>query len=226
MTTSKRAQYVFDAINETVSRNQEQLHLLGEAKNHWEKWFQVELATTLSRMEAKDIALEYSECGFDSRKKNTPNRTESEYKTAQIDIVFRRKLESKGKLVGIELKQTRSVQGIKSMLSDMVKINALKGSDWPFRELYFVLLCYEDDRERRKYGDLLTELTNHEQLTSALFSFESVPQLQCLVVYWEPGNTIENMSIESYKKWYAEIDTLIKKYELTSIAKGKTKKSE
>lgn len=220
---TKRAQVIFDMIRETVTVNQEQLTFLAEYKNHWEKWFQVELATTLKRRNARDITIENSACRFDSRKKNTPSRVQNDFKTAQIDLVFRRKLESKGKFIGIELKQTQSLQGIKSMLADVVKISAIRRSDWPFRELYFVLFYYEDDCVRRKYGELLNDLRNNETILTETMSFPGIDKLQCLVVYWESGASLEKMNIDSFKKWYSEIEGLMKKYELTKLAKGKTK---
>ncbi len=222
---SKRAQFILDSIKETVSTNREELLFLESYKNHWEKWFQVELATTLKRKEAKDISLENSDCRFDSRKKNTPSRVQNDFKTAQIDLVFRRKLESKGKLIGIELKQAQSLQGIRPMLADIVKINALRRSDWPFRELYFVLFYYEDDKVRRKYGELLNDLLKDETILTETMTFPGIDKLQCLIVYWESGSALEKMNIDSFKKWYSKIENLLKKYELTKLAKGKTRGS-
>lgn len=220
---SKRAQFILNSIKETVSTNHEELIFLESYKNHWEKWFQVELATTLKRKEAKDISLENSDCRFDSRKKNTPSRVQNDFKTAQIDLVFRRKLESRGKLIGIELKQAQSLQGIRPMLADIVKINALRRSDWPFRELYFVLFYYEDDKIRRKYGELLNDLLIDETILTETMTFPGVDKLQCLIVYWESGSALEKMNIDSFQKWYSKIEDLLKKYELTKLAKGKTR---
>ena len=93
---TKRAQVIFDMIKETVTVNQEQLTFLAEYKNHWEKWFQVELATTLKRRNARDITSANSACRFYSRKKNTHSRVQNDFKTEQMDLVFRRKMESKG----------------------------------------------------------------------------------------------------------------------------------
>lgn len=222
---SKRAQFVLDAIKETVSTNHEELIFLSGYKNHWEKWFQVELGTTLKRKDAKDISLENSSCQFDSRKKNTPSRIQNDFKTAQIDLVFRRKLESKGKLIGLELKQTQSLQGMRSMFADIVKISALKRSDWPFRELYFVLFYYDDDSNRRKYDALLNDLQKNETIRTETMTFSDIDKLRCLIVYWESGTSLEKMNIDSFKKWYSEIEDLLKKYELTKLAKGKTKGS-
>mgnify|MGYP005974502115 CR=1 FL=1 len=219
----KRSTFIFNLIRETIALNQEQLKFLNARNNHWEKWFQVELGTSLERLEAQDISLENNTCRFDTRKKNTAFRIENAFKTAQIDLVFRRKRETKGKYIGIELKQTDSIQGLKSVFADMVKINALRGSDWPFRELYFVLFYYDDGREHTKYDNLYNDLLQSEKISSEVLTFDSAPDLKCLVLYWDSGVLTEKMSITSFKKWFVEIDILMKKYGLTNIAKGKSR---
>lgn len=109
------------------------------------------------------------------------------------------------------------------MLADIVKINALRRSDWPFRELYFVLFYYEDDKIRRKYGELLNDLLIDETILTETMTFPGVDKLQCLIVYWESGSALEKMNIDSFQKWYSKIEDLLKKYELTKLAKGKTR---
>lgn len=126
-------------------------------------------------------------------------------------------------MIGIELKQSRSVQGLKRMLEDIVKIRALRGSDWPFRELYFVLFYYEDLINRWKYGALLNDLLNNEKIGSEILEFPNQDKLRCLIVYWESGPHQTQMAIDSYLNWYTEIEHLMEKYELTNIAKGRAK---
>ena len=66
---SKRAEFVFNAVREAVNDAPEHFKFLHEYENHWEKWFQIELATSLKRNGARDIEFEYSDCRFDLHKK-------------------------------------------------------------------------------------------------------------------------------------------------------------
>ena len=222
---TEHAQFVIDIIKQTVDNNFEKLLFLQGCKNHWEKWFQIELASALNRNQAQEIAIE-SVYRIDIRKKNSSHRIK--YKTAQIDLEFRRRSESKGKLIGIELKQTNSIQGIKSMLSDIVKVRAIRSVEWTFREFYFVLFYYEDEIDRRKYAPLLKELLSKGNgdglISTKLLTFSGLNNLRCLILYWDAGVSLNGMNMKGFQKWFTEeIKVLMKKYQLTYIAKGKPK---
>lgn len=223
--------FLSSVIKKTVRKNKNELDFLMKRPNRWEKWFQVELATELVRNDAQDVWLEYDN-RLDSRKKNTNFRTEHNFTTAHIDLIFRMKDSTKGKFIGVELKQGNSCEKIQDVFEDIIKIRAIQKSKWPYRSLNFVLL-YPETQRSSKYHRLLEALAKklkeeeYEPCVDIDFkeysSMEEAHGLHCFILTWDAGCLQKNMTFDRFHRWFKVIQPVFEKHGITGIAKGKPK---
>lgn len=220
---SKASQYLRKAIKSAVVKNKKGFQFLSDKKNHWEKWFQVELGTEIDAAEAHyDVELE-TQIVYDKRYSNTVGRTKEQYETGNVDLTYRCK-RSKGKArIAIELKQNKDFgQCFNGMLEDVTKIRAIKGSSWNFRSVYFVFFSIKGHKE----GKLKKAWINiKKSMPESCFDIETcIPDLQVSVLFWESKSLISKMSQDQYVKWY---ENLIHIYPaLRELRIGKPKKKE
>lgn len=209
---TKRTQFIIDLLKTTVHENQKQICFLSRQANHWEKWLQVEIGTRLLELGAQEVCLEAGPYLFDERRKNTVYRINKNYKNTRIDLKCRLKGERKGRTLGFELKQSTNILGIKSLLEDMVKAQAIASSSWEFRSFYFALFYYEE--LKGKYKDLQDELVNRKDIGGIHLTFDQAPNLNCLLVYWDVGANTRKMTSEAYQEWFTKIEELIYRYKV------------
>lgn len=228
---SNITKFLSSVIKKTVRKNKNELDFLLQRRNRWEKWFQVELATELVRNDAQDVWLEYDN-RLDSRKKNTNFRTEHNFTTAHVDLIFRMKDSTKGKFIGVELKQGNSCEKIQEVFEDIIKIRAIKKSKWPYRSLNFVLL-YPETQRSSKYQRLLEDLARklkEEEFEPCVdidfkeySSIEEAHGLHCFILTWDAGCLQKNMTFDRFHQWFKVIQPVFEEHGITGIAKGKPK---
>lgn len=231
ITQSEVTKFLSSIVKKTVRKNKDELDFLLQHPNRWEKWFQVELATELVRNEARDVWLEY-DSPLDSRKKNTNFRTEHNFTTAHLDLIFRMKDTTKGKFIGVELKQGNSCKEIQEVFKDIIKIRAIQKSKWPYRSLNFIFLYPEGERSS-KYNRLMEALAKklkeeeYEPCVDIDFkeysSLEEVHGLHCFILTWDAGSLQKNMTFDRFHQWFKVIQPVFKEFGITGIAKGRSK---
>lgn len=228
---SEITKFLATVIKKTVRKNRDELDFLLKCSNRWEKWFQVELATELIRNNARDVKLEFMS-PLDTRKKNTNFRSEHNFTTAHLDITFRMKDATKGKYVGVELKQGNSSKDIQEVFKDIIKIRAIQKSQWPYRSLNFVFL-YSEGKRSSKYDRLIKALDKklkeeeYDPCVDIDFkkysSMENAHGLHCFILTWDAGSLQKNMSFERFHKWFKIVQPVFKEFGIKDIAKGRTK---
>ena len=172
----------------------------------WEKWFQVELAHMLTSHGEAHIEVPYA---FDKRKKIPEKRVKNE--NAYIDVVFRKTNDLKNKYSAIEIKLIRTEQGLRQVLQDLVKVQAVLGSKWDFRSVIVVFIHGMENDTNTNYVKIKNKICedyNVKPIGSEHFEF--------LIFGWEPKtNATGQMSHTSYQAWFKEIKEIFKKYGVT-----------
>lgn len=228
---SEIAKFLVTVIKKTVRKNKDELEFLLKGSNRWEKWFQVEFASELIQNDARDVKLEYMS-PLDGRKKITNFRAEHNFTTAHLDITFRMKDFTKGKYVGVELKQGNSSKDIQEVFKDIVKIRAIQKSQWPYRSLNFVFL-YPEGKRSSKYDRLIETLDKklkEEEYAPCIdidfkkySSMEIAHGLHCFILTWDAGRLQRNMTFEQFHKWLQVVQPVFEEFGVKDVAKGRAK---
>lgn len=223
--------FIKKVIVKTVRSHKDEINFVLHSSNGWEKWFQTALATELIRNGAKEVQIEEGK-DFDKNKKNTIERIDKNYKKGYIDIVFRMKKALKERFVAVELKQGNSQKKIQQVYEDMIKIRALRGSNWRYRAVCFVLLYHEKQRNN-KFDKLMNELNKtvtEENLDPCVEidfkKYSSVPEahgLRCFILTWNAGTLQRKMTNKNYCDWFDTIQPVFNAYDINGIAKGRPK---
>lgn len=213
----KTAQYVLKLIKDIFNKNIDKFDLFSDGDNHWEKWFQIELASRLRKEKAREVKLEYRFL-FDGKKKNTTFRAKKGAAKGYIDLVYRPKYASLDYYVGIELKQTKSLQGLVRLMEDVVKLRAARKTEWNFRSLYFVLLCKEP-KVRNKFVRLLEDLEAIKPITCSTLKFDRGAGFWAVVLYWDPNKYKSSCDIQLYEEWFGKIEECFVKHDPENYAK-------
>lgn len=202
---SKEAEIVKNLLGKTVNKNCKKFECLAEQGHGWEKWFQMELVACLKESGVDEV---FVEKGFiyDSRKLNTVERVENEYKTARIDLSFRSENGDPRSYTGIELKLAKRSNGLKEVLKDIIKLRAIKKSDWRFDSLFFVLMCKNQEIFREsKYDKILADLRSIRPSICYRVNFNRTPGFYAIVIYWDSEWAGDLGRVESYNAWCQKV---------------------
>lgn len=210
---SKNLEFLKTKLKEAVRSNLGKFKIILPEKNHWEKWFQIELAFKLAQSDLNEVCLE-RKIEFNKNKSNTKDRVENDFKSGSVDIAYRPKKVRTNCYIGVELKQNKGLNGLKSLLKDIIKLHAAKKSVWDYRALFFVLLCTEDGKNnsRSKNSNLLRDLLAITPCCCEEIKFSRTHSLQAIIVYWAP---VKSPTFDSFKSWYKPIKDLLEKHELS-----------
>lgn len=138
---SKNLEFLKTKLKEAVRSNLCKFKIILPEKNHWEKWFQIELAFKLAQSDLNEVCLE-RKIEFNKNKSNTKDRVENDSKSGSVDIAYRPKKVRTNCYIGVELKQNKGLNGLKSLLKDIIKLHAAKKSVWDYRALFFCSSLY------------------------------------------------------------------------------------
>lgn len=203
---SKTAEEIMKIIGKTINQNLYQIEYLFSSNNHWEKWFQVELASRLNQSKFTGIKLE-KPYYYDLRKsqKQCYGKTR---KKGQIDIVAKVKYGKLNQYIGFELKQSNNIGGLKGVIKDINKIRTIKKSEWNFRALYFVLVYKDLSCKRALYSKLREKLHSNGFIRDLNIQFKNTTGLYAFVLYWEEDKS--NRAYESFNDWYRRVMETVK----------------
>lgn len=184
-----------------LSRKKEQLELIGQKGNHFEKWFQLELAVSFLKNKSPKVFLEDVK-SLDQTKKG-PAKCCKNY-NCQIDITYRRPNELADRYSGLELKEGSSLADIKRSAEDLLKIKAITGSQWDFRDFSFVFIypvSAEPSRRREEFQEFMEHLQGRPdffrwQLTAGKSKWE------VLALIWETSLPIKSRNIDLSKDFF------------------------
>lgn len=118
----------------------------------WEKWLQYELAFALTDLGSPETEVKFQ---YDKRVKISVGK--ARYESGFIDIVFRKKSTARQFFTALELKIGSSDKIVRSLLSDLIKVGAKKGS-WNFRSVMAVGVFREAKVKNDKFSKGVKEL--------------------------------------------------------------------
>lgn len=196
---------VKNAVNSTLKRHKGKFEKFLPGWYGWEKWFQVELAYELS---SQGEAYVEKQCAYDKNKKLPIGKLQNS--NAFIDIIFRKNNDIKDYFSAVELTVGRTRQSLRKVLSDLIKIKAIKNSEWKFRSVFIVLVYdsnYEKNTKFVQLYDKLIEKYNIKPIDFCGFTF--------LVFGWEPQGLKANMVNSSYGDWVDGLEKVYKEYGVT-----------
>lgn len=192
-------------------KKKEQLRLIKESGHKFEKWFQLEVALSLKQNKSPEVYLEKFEKL--SQTKKCPTRCSKNY-GCQIDITYRRPNEKKNVYSGLELKEGKSFAAVKQSVEDLLKVKAIVGSRWNFRDFAFVLIYpspAEPRRQKKEFQKFMEGLRRrpdffHWKLTVGQ------PSWEVLALIWETSLPIRSEGSyfsREYCKWANSIHKLV-----------------
>lgn len=198
------------ALTKTLKRHKEKFDFFGNW-NGWEKWLQVELAHELNNYGQATVEEQYI---YHKGKKLPVSKLDNS--NAFIDIVFRKNNDSVDFFSAIELTVGRTQKSLRKVLSDLLKIKALKKTEWEFRSV-FVILAFEKNYIRK---------TKFVKLCESIEEQFSISPIYCsgftfLVFGWEPHGLKSNMNNYDYTQWLHSLNKIYKQHDV--IAKVSTK---
>lgn len=193
---SKQIEAVYKALKDISKKRKKVFELLGTQERFgWEKWLQVELASSLNALGDPEFECVYK---YDDRFKKSLSKASFEH--AMIDLQFRAKNHLKDKITAIEIKVSETEKGLGPLLSDFRKIRAIGSSQWSFRSVIGILAHGKNDEKKAtKFSHLAEEILDNGGKSLEIGNY------QIIVFGWESEAT-ENMSHESYKKWFRELE--------------------
>lgn len=194
------------AVKDVAKRNKERMGSFFKDWYGWEKWFQVELACELRKYGDAFIEDQFS---FNKNKKLTPGKVRNS--NGFIDIVYRHDKDLKAPYSAIEIKLDRTEQGLRGVLSDLVKIRAIKNSEWNWRSVIAVFIFKKGGGSiNSKFSRILEAICENYGVKTF-----SVGEFDFLVFGWEPiNNQTRLMTYSQYKAW---LDGLTKLYKQEDV---------
>lgn len=201
------------SLNKTLKRHKDKFENFFEDWSGWEKWLQVELAYELNNHGKATVEEQYV---YHKGKRLPIGKLDNT--NAFIDIVFRKKNDSTKYFTAIELTVGETQQSLRKVLSDLLKINALKQKEWEFRSV-FVVLAFKNNKGRNtKFVKLYNAIQDEfdiEPIDFGCFTF--------LVFGWEPHALKSKMTVINYGEWIKCLKKIYKDHNI--MAKVSTKKS-
>ena len=184
-----------------LSKKKDQLELIGQKGNHFEKWFQLELAVSFLKNNSPEVHFEHFKRL--SQTKKGPAKC-AQYYNCQIDITYRRPNERGNKYSGLELKEGSSVANIRQSVEDVFKIRAITASKWNFRDFSFVFIYpvfAEASTQKEEYQKFMEHL--HER--PDFFRWQLIagePKWEALALIWETSLPIKSRNIDLSKDFF------------------------
>jgi hypothetical protein len=176
----------------------------------WEKWLQIELALQLNQIGESKIEDPF----FYHMGKLRP-MSKNKFEKCFIDLTFRVKNSQRKTIGAIELKVTKSQNGLKAAFSDLYKISAIKTTNWKFRSVTAILIHPTKDKET-KFKRLKEELLNHNLKISDGLNTQtmSIPNsnFELIMIGWEESLN-KNMTTESYRLWIKKVREIFNKHD-------------
>lgn len=201
------------ALNKTLRRHKEKFGNFFNGWSGWEKWLQVELAYELNNHGQATVEGQYV---YHKGKKLPIGKLGNS--NAFIDIVFRKTNDSADYFTAIELTVGRTHKSLRKVLSDLLKIKALKKKEWEFRSVFVVLAFENNNIKNTNYVKLYSSI--QEEFGVVPIEFE---RFTFLVFGWEPHALKSKMNNLNYGEW---VKSLVKIYEDHGvIAKVATKRA-
>lgn len=195
---------VANAVSKTLRRHKGKFQTFFQGWYGWEKWFQVELAYELAD---KGEAYVEKQCTYDKKKKLPVGKLLNS--NAFIDIIFRKHNDTKGYFSAIELTVGRTKQSLRKVLSDLLKIKAIKKKDWFFRSVFVVLVFDRNYEKNTKFSKLYDRIKSEFQAKSI-----DLGDFSFLVFGWEPQNLINNMNDGNYAAWVESLVEIYKDFDI------------
>lgn len=190
---------VTNAVKKTLKLHKGKFQTFLKGWYGWEKWFQVELAYQLSDEGEAYVEKQYA---YDERKKLPIGKLGNS--NAFVDVIFRKNNDTKGWYSAIELTVGRTKQSLQKVLSDLLKIKAIRNGDWRFRSVFVILAFNNNFEKNTRYAKLFDEIKEKfdaKVIDGGEFSF--------LIFGWEPQNLMNKMNNDNYGAW---VDALVKMY--------------
>lgn len=103
---SKNLEFLKNKLKEAVRSNLGKFKIILSEKNHWEKWFQIELAFKLAQSDLNEVCLE-RKIEFNKNKSNTKDRVDNDFKSGSVDIAYRPKKVRTNCYIGENLNKIR-----------------------------------------------------------------------------------------------------------------------
>jgi len=205
---SKPFNVLSNTLKETIERNQSTLTYLNDVKNYgWEKWFQVELAATLNKNGTAYIETPYS---LDLRKKLPKNKRE--FSNCYVDIKYLIANQLRERFNVVELKIAKKTSVLRSVLTDLNKIAAIRSKEWDIRSVCVVLI-HGPVASQSKFTSIAESLKNHNLPNNAQLNVERSPikntDFHLVIIGWQRGATAK-MNKASYSTWLDQVSKIFK----------------
>jgi hypothetical protein len=202
------------ALKTIVKRRRKVLQALREQDRFgWEKWLQVELAYELASFGKPEFEVAHT---YNHTRLKPKNKKDNDQ--AFIDLRFRRANHLKEKFTAIEIKVNETEKGFGPLLSDFIKIDALK--DWQFRSVVAILAHGNLKESNTKFTRLREELLEKKFAQEPIHAKKAGVGFEFIVVGWERGLT-KNMTHQSYSDWLQNLLTLCKKHDVQKMTARK-----
>lgn len=201
-----------ESLNKVLKQQKEKFNFFLENSYGWEKWFQIELAHELAKNGESYIETQLPY----SKAKNLPIKNEGN-SNAFIDIIFRKTNFTKDYYTAVEITVSKTKQGLRKALSDLLRLKAIKTKHWPFRSVYIILAYSTEYQKESKFEKIIESIEKEmivKKITAGSFTF--------LIFGWNSKGHQKNMTIESYRNWLSKI---VKIYRHHGIRPKLTKKS-
>lgn len=205
---SKRQVGIISDSLTTLARKKEVFETLCASEYYgWEKWLQVELAVALHKQGTPEF-----EYRFEYDEQMPKPKSKKDRKTGLIDIKFTPKNFQQEWFTAIEIKINSTEKGLRSVLSDLIKLGAMKSEKWKFRCVTAVFVHDNRGMNNGKFKELKLAL---QQSGRNGVSARVVPikhtSFEAIVFGWETG-AIKKMKRDGYLEWLKKVKRIYAKY--------------
>lgn len=211
---SKAANYLEKGLR-GFDTKKDYLDFLSCSGNQIEKWFQLELAISFSKIKPDGIVLEDPK-PFDKRTKSCLQHVGNS--NCQVDIVYTRPKLKQRLVSALELKQGKSFSNFNLCYKDVSKVRKTAGSRWDYREVSFVFIYPYKKKRTKKEEDFYNRLKKsgyfyHWELSG------KTSHWHIFALIWE--STIRTSSSccklrKNFDAWVTEISDLFPELETVS----------
>lgn len=168
----------------------------------WEKWFQVELAHHLQDGGDTNVEMQYY---YNQNKKLPINKANNS--SAFIDIIYRKSNDLKPFNSAIEITLDRTEQGLRKVRADLMKVRAIKNSEWDFRSVIAIFIFKKGgSKTDSKYSRIMNEILNNKEFQGEIFT---CGEFDFFTFGWEPKiSQTKFMKNSEYNSWLKKLNEI------------------